>query len=85
MTGEAWRYLGPVPPRPTNLFAPPLFLWLLRILWVALAVVAGFAVDDATNGYELWKSNGTSAGTVAGNELLVPTGKQGTTYDHLQD
>jgi hypothetical protein len=27
----------------------------------------------------------TSAGTVAGNELLVPTGKQGPTYLHLQD
>ncbi len=48
MTGEAWRYLGPVPPRPTNLFAPTLFLWLLRILWVATAVVMGFAVSDAT-------------------------------------
>ncbi len=41
-----------MPPRPTNLFAPPLFLWLLRILWVALAVVAGFAVGDATDGLD---------------------------------
>lgn len=27
----------------------------------------------------------TSAGSMAGNELLVPTGKQGQTYAHLQD
>jgi hypothetical protein len=27
----------------------------------------------------------TSAGTMAGNELLLPTGKQGSTYAHLQD
>ena len=27
----------------------------------------------------------SSAGKVAGNELLIPTGKQGTTYAHLQD
>jgi hypothetical protein len=27
----------------------------------------------------------TSAGSMAGNELLVPTGKQGSTYAHLQD
>lgn len=27
----------------------------------------------------------TSAGTVAGHELLVPTGRQGSTYAHLQD
>jgi hypothetical protein len=27
----------------------------------------------------------TSAGTVAGKELLVPTGKQGNTLPHLQD
>ncbi len=50
MTGEAWRYLGPVPERPTNPFAPSVFLWLLRILWVALAVVMGFAVGEAVDG-----------------------------------
>lgn len=27
----------------------------------------------------------TSAGTVAGKELLIPTGEQGTTMPHLQD
>ena len=27
----------------------------------------------------------TSAGVVAGNTLLVPTGKQGLSYAHLQD
>ena len=48
VVGEAWRYLGPVPPRPTNLFAPSLFVWLLRILWVALAVTLGFAIANAT-------------------------------------
>lgn len=27
----------------------------------------------------------TSAGTVAGKELLIPTGKEGACYPHLQD
>ncbi len=27
----------------------------------------------------------TSAGKVAGQELLVPTGQEGTHYDHIQD
>ncbi|MBI3228611.1 MAG: hypothetical protein HYZ45_00010 [Burkholderiales bacterium] len=27
----------------------------------------------------------TSAGTVAGKELLIPTGEQGTTMPHVQD
>lgn len=27
----------------------------------------------------------STAGSMAGNELLVPTGKQGQTYAHLQD
>jgi hypothetical protein len=27
----------------------------------------------------------TSAGTVAGKELLIPTGEQGTTLAHVQD
>lgn len=48
------RYLGPVQGRPTNLITPDSFLWLLRIIWVALAVVMASALDGTIATVAWW-------------------------------
>ncbi|MFM2076409.1 MAG: hypothetical protein RJA49_299 [Actinomycetota bacterium] len=43
-----------MPGRPTNLFAPASFLWLLRLAWTGLAVAMGFALDDTVASVAWW-------------------------------
>jgi hypothetical protein len=48
------RYLGPVQGRPTNLVTPDSFLWLFRIVWVALAIAVATALDGTMAAAAWW-------------------------------
>lgn len=48
------RYLGPVQGHPTNLVTPDSFLWLFRIVWVALAIAVATALDGTMAAAAWW-------------------------------